>query len=392
MPGILVDIKDLYKYNIDLLLKKIGNNDSIDSKNSTGIIFIISLKEFKFVNKLSKGDKRVDYLNSEIFINNIQGIYYVIYNIVNKLCEIRGLIDNQAHLKDVVKSVINYLPKDTIIWTGLITSENSDIYIKEGFSHPYRCDKSPLGFEFKTTGIAFIKSNNKPYKLTRSSIKNKIKYLDISDKNVLKCTINVRFDKKTIEYLKTINNTKYKKELSGSLVVGKVITKDGKIVFELYSNPNSVIFGLEEEVDAVWSRYNFHTHPKKAYENHGVKNGWPSSQDYVGFLDLKHNTIFHTVVTLEGIYIISFSEEYDNQINKIDRKYILKNYDINHLDNITPEEYVNKINSIKYKGEKLFDVKYMNWKKATEIFTVFFKRMQGSCLVTDDTFDISQKY
>lgn len=389
MPGILVDIKDIYKYNMNRLLNKIVTFESNNSTNSIGIIFIISLKEFIYVNELTKGRKTVDYINSEKFINNIECVYYVIYNIPNKLCEIRGLIEDRSHLKDVIKSVFNYLPKDVIIWTGIITTESSHIYIEEGFSHPYKCDRSPLGFKFKNIGIAFIKRNTNVYKLSKSSIKNKIKYLDTDDTNSLKCNIYARFTYKTIKYLKKLNNTKYDTELSGSLIVCKVLIENGKIVFNLCSDPNSLIYGFEEEVDAVWSRYNFHTHPKKAYENHGVKNGWPSSQDYIGFLELKNHTIFHTVVTLEGIYIISLSEEYDQDINKINRKYILKNYDINHLDDITPEKYIKQVNSIKYKGQQLFDVRYMNWKNAIQIFPVFFQKTNGNCLITDDTFNIS---
>ena len=399
MPGILVDIKHLHKYNMNRILKKTGNVNYSGSL-SVGIIFIVSSIYFNYINKLPKGSQRVNYMNSEEFVNNINAIYYVVYNSNNKLCEIRENIDNKSHLKDVVKSTVSYLPADVTIWTVIITPENSDNYIEEGFTQPYKCDKSPLGFKFNTSGLAFIRKNksandNVRSRLNHSSIKNKIKYLDIEDKNhSLKCTLYAKFTPETVEYLKKINRpTDSDKELSGSLVVSKVINtdSDGKIVFELSSNPNSVISGLEEEVDAVWSRYNFHTHPKKAYENHGVKNGWPSSQDFVGFLDLKNHTIFHTVVTLEGVYIISLSKDCDENINKINRKYILKHYNINHLDNITPKQYINKVNAKKYKGKKLFDVIYMNWNNATQIFPVFFEKTKGSCLVTDDTFDISQR-
>jgi hypothetical protein len=401
MPGILVDIKDLHKYNMNRLLQKTRKVD-YDRISYFGIIVIVSPYYFEYINKLPKGPMRVDYMNSEEFVNNINGVYYIIYNANNKICEIRENINNKTHLKDVIKSTVTYLPEDATIWVGIITPENSGVYIDEGFNDPYKCDRSPLGFKFNKTGIAFIRKNkistndsSSHYQLNNSSIKNKLKYLDIADKiHPLKCTICVRFTRETLEYLKKINQpTDSDRELSGSLVVSKVISTDsGKnIVFELSSNPDSVISGHEEEVDAVWSRYNFHTHPKKAYENHGVKNGWPSSQDFVGFLDLKNNTIFHTVVTLEGVYIISLSVECDVNINKINRKYILKHYHINHLDNITPKEYIKQINNKKYKGKQLFDVRYMDWGNANEIFHVFFEKTNGSCLVTDNNFDISQR-
>jgi len=387
MPGLLINIKDLYKYNMKTLLKKINSNDS------NYVIFIISDKEFEHINNLQKGTKTVEYMNSDVFLKQINALYYIVYNSKHNICELRLNINNKYHLKDVIDSIFTYLPKNVIIWTGLIDPKNYDLYIEQGFSHPYKCNKSPLRFKFENKGLAFIHKNSTKDKITLnySSIKNKIKYLDIEDKNnVLKCSLYARFTPETVHYLQKINNPKSEKELSGSLVISKVISKDNNIIFELSSNPNSVMTGADEEVDAVWSRYNFHTHPKKAYENHGVKNGWPSSQDYVGFLDLKNHTIFHTVITLEGLYIISLHKEWTKNIHDINRKYILNHYDIDHLDNISPLEYVKKINSKKYKGKHLFDVKYMKWDNATNMFPVFFEKTNGSCLATDDNFDISQ--
>ena len=143
------------------------------------MILILSSSYFDIINKLPKGVERVEYINSEKFINNIIAVYYVIYNIKNKICEIREIIYNQEHLKEIVKSTDTYLPKDVTVWVGIITAEKSGMYIKEGFSYPYKCDRSPLGFKFQTSGLAFIKKNNISL-LNHSSIKNKIKYLDRS--------------------------------------------------------------------------------------------------------------------------------------------------------------------------------------------------------------------
>ena len=158
------------------------------------------------------------------------------------------------------------------------------------------------------------------------------------------------------------------------------------MIFELSPDPKSVKIGDEEEVDAVWSRYNFHTHPKKAYENHGVVRGWPSSQDFVGFLELDNETIFHTVVTLEGIYIISLSSEWKGKLKDINKKYISKHYDIDHESQITFDQYIDKINAKKYKGSQLFDVIFLTWKKASETFPVYFAKTKDKCLATEEVF------
>ena len=220
MRSILVNIEDLYKYNMDRVLEKIpikylNKNDN----NYKGIIFIIPLLDFYNINKIQKGNERIEYMNSVKFINNINGIYYIIYNDKNKLCEIRKNINNQKHLKHVLNSITNYLPKNVTIWIGIIPYKNLTIYIKEGFNDVYKCNKSPLGFKFKKYGIAFIKKKD-------SGVLNNlsIKYLDIVDKkNILKCEIYARFTPDTLKYLNDINLTVYNKEISGSLYISNII-------------------------------------------------------------------------------------------------------------------------------------------------------------------------
>ena len=57
--------------------------------------------------------------------------------------------------------------------------------------------------------------------------------------------------------------------------------------------------------------YNFHSHPRNAYKKYNVKLGWPSGQDYIGFLlaSIEDGTIFHMVITIEGIYIITLTKD-----------------------------------------------------------------------------------
>lgn len=390
MASLLINSNDLYKYNMNNLLKK--TNCKKDSKNILCIILILPKSEFEYINTLEKGDTTITYMNSEKFINKILKIYKTFYSTKRNVCEIRENISNHQYLKEIVHSIRVYLPENTIIWCGLIDIENYNTYIQEGFSHPYSCNKSPLGFEFNETGIAFIQKNVYESQLTHSSIKNKLEYLKLTDKDIKnKCMIYIRFKPETVDYLKGMINKKYEKELSGCLLVSSIIKKDKEFIFELSSNPKSVILGVDEEVDAVWGRYNFHTHPEKAYKNHNVKNGWPSGQDFVGFLQLKNHTIFHTVVTLEGLYIISLCEKWNKNINKINKKYILKNYGIDHSHDITPFEYVKIINSMEYKGKQLFDIKYLEWNKATSIIPIFFEKTEGSCIITDDIFNISDR-
>lgn len=390
MPGILINLSDLSKYGVNNLLKKVNTVKYSDYIHC--IILIVPSKEFDYVNNLEKGDITVNYMNSNCFIHNITKMYDVIYDLKTNICELRYDIADKLHFKDIIRSIDDYLPENLTIWVGGIDSKNSVMYIEEGFSHPYNCDRSPLGFKFKNNCLAFIRRKSFTSKLNFSSIQNKLDYLKISHKNISsKCVIHIKFSEKTLKELKSMTGEEHDKELSGSLIVSDIIKENGNVIFELSNNPNNLIAGIEEEVDAVWCRYNFHTHPKKAYENHGVTNGWPSGQDFVGFLELKNHTIFHTVVTVEGIYIISFCKDWLGDINKINKKSILKKYGIDHSNNITSKQYVEKINNMKYKKQQLFDIKYMEWKIATNVFSIFFEKTHGTCLVTDEVFDISQR-
>ena len=296
-----------------------------------------------------------------------------------KICEIRDEID-QRYLKIVLECIYKYMPKDIMIWTGVINIENSHKYIEENFVNPLYVEESPLKFNFDKSGISFSKKNTMEKEKDKSTIKNKLLYAFGQKEDI--CNIYVKFRKDTIKKLKKMNE-KSEKELAGSLIVDKVIKKGEKIVFELTLNDKSISKGEEEEVEAVFGRYNFHSHPGKAYKNNNVTNGWPSSTDYVGFLQLNHDTIFHTVITLEGLYIISLSPVWKGDIKKINKDEIYKKYDIDHNKKISFEEYTKQINDIKYKGKQLFVVKYLSWKKSDNVFAVHYKKINNKCLTSD---------
>jgi hypothetical protein len=383
MPGLLIDRNVLTRHKLKKLLTLSGSPPK--TNDGIGIVFLIPKKQYDFLNNTSNGDKKIAYISSDSFVKKVYGSYFVIYSEQKKICEIRGQIDNPEHLNDVLRSLITYLPNDITVWTGVVPIKKSDIYIKAGFDNPHISNKSLLKHRFHTTGVAFTKPNLSK-KIDESTVRNKLQYASKKQGNV--CNIHAKFTLTAVDYLKEINNPnkKNQKELAGSLIVSKVVNKGGKLVFELSPDPHSVVTGDNEEVDAVWSRYNFHTHPKKAYENHGVVRGWPSSQDYVGFLGLNNHTIFHTVVTLEGIYVISLSPEWTGKMKDIDKTYVFKNYDINHESPITFNQYVNKINAKKYKGKQLFIVNYLPWRDACDSFPIYYAKTNDKCLATEADF------
>ena len=105
-------------------------------------------------------------------------------------------------------------------------------------------------------------------------------------------------------------------------------------------------------------------------------------------MQLNNHTIFHTVVTLEGIYIISLSPKWDGNVKKVDKKVILKDYDIDHKNKISFQEYVKIINAKTHKGKQLFVVKFLPWENVEKVFPVFYAKTDNKCLATDDNFEI----
>ena len=330
------------------------------------------------------------------------GIYH---DSAKNVCEVfnqKGLINNTSFancIHDIVKILKNNLPKNCIIWTGFIGEHEYDAFIKAGFSEPYLSDVSPLKkVKSDKEKLSFLQYNKEKAQKDTAVVHQKIHYIkNFSFPNF--CKMYAQFTKTAVQSIRQLvpENGKFElvsvknpsHELTGSFFVKSVKKIKDKTVFRLDVDISTIESGKEEEVEAVWSRFNFHTHPKKAYENSNVKKGWPSSSDYVGFLDLQNHTIFHTVVTLEGVYVISISPECTDDKTTINRKFVLKHCHIDHSSAMSCEDYVHHINSVIYKDKKLFYIKLLRWSNIeTTIFDVYYSKTDQMCLSTDDIFNI----
>ena len=395
MPGLLIDYENIVHPNLKLLLSKLKPPPK--TRGKIGLILILAGDELNTLKRIKKGSKRVDYINSKEFVNNIEKHYYSSYDGDKKICEI-GII-SKKYLPIVVNIIIRDLPSDTTIWAGVLDPDNDRIqgdYIKAGFNSPYICKKSPLGNKFSDYGVAYYKANIFSKDIDTETEKYETEYV-ISQYKSKDCMLLARLKPSSIKYLKSLtepvstmnkNGELTQKEFAGALKVGKISKIKGKLVFNIFLDRSSIKTGMEENVDAVWSRYNFHTHPKQAYIRHKVKNGWPSAQDYLGYSKFEDDTIFHVVVTLEGLYVISYNK---NGV-KVSEKFITDNYDIDHTENIEITEYVDRVNKIKYKDKPVFSVHYLTWKNPSVIFPVFYTKTGLNCLATQSGFGKYNKY
>lgn len=385
MSGILIKYNSIPK-KCKNIHKKIGNQPDTFSQNIF-TFFLVILTKNKEIQTMLETDQ-IDYLNSSKLLVDAN-IYYLVCK-EKELCEIISPPDE--NFGDVLSVIYSKFSSYTILWISVdLKSENYKekmrIYVENGFGHPYIVSKSPLQKVFPEFRVALLKKNQPDNKIIEvDKVFRHINYV-INQVNNRTCKLYIRLNKISISYLKSLLNAK--KEMSGNLYISDIEEENGNIIFTIDLHINSVITGEEESVDVSRSLYNFHSHPKMAYINNNVTKGWPSNKDYVGFIKL-HKTILHLVVTIEGIYSISFSSYWSSKIKDIDLNFVFTMYNIDHSENYTSEEYVEKVNKILCKGYPIFEVVFRNWGECTtNIFSISYSKEMGNCFPIDNSLKVN---
>jgi hypothetical protein len=391
MSSLLIDYYNVIDTkNHNLLLDKIKVKIiPKKSKYKLGLILFISNKEFDIFDNLNNGDEKIKYLNDENFIKSIEDFTYILHDY--KICEILYPVKKiklcistiEYYLHDVEHIKITLHIKDVNI-----ILEHANFF----FGKPYIKDSKM--YITRTKNDTNIYYNNIKYILKEFNKKNN------------HCTILAKIGEDTLKtfkeysecggFTKNKNGTTTQKEIAGNMVVSYV---DKQLIHILDINKDSIIYGTDCGVDIVDGLYNFHSHPKDTYKKFNVKLGFPSAQDYIGFLIgyIEDNTIIHFVVTLEGIYIISISIELLDRNKKFNIdvicKFIENNYKINATDtekyNVT--QYINYIKNIKYKKYRLFDINFLDWNEQNKILKIPYNKINNNCISCQKTKDLYEK-
>jgi hypothetical protein len=324
--------------------------------------------------------------------SRVTNVHYVMFsNSRNIAVIVPGPRGNfKKDLKEITRLLKIYMPEDTIVWGSIENKKDAGPWVTNGFGSPYMTKKSPLDRDLNGTCIALVKKN----KVvdggdSEKTIRAKIDYAMKS--GVTSCELNVKFGKGAIEYLKSLLDRD--KEVAGLFVVKTVKMGGNGAVFELSHDEKSSQTGKDESVDAVWNRFNWHTHPKKAYENHGVTRGWPSSSDYNGFTSLKNHTIVHTVSTVEGLYTISYSDEWLRKTGGAmpDSDWIASEMDISHHRKISFTEYAKLASNKRSDGIRVYDVLFLPWSNPLKVFKVCYAPTRARCLATEESFNFHKR-
>lgn len=388
------------KKKIGKLLKKLklGLIEEKNKKYKSAIILIIDKKISKQISE-KKGIEKYNYINSDDFF--ILRKYIFLYNPTKKICILNNdSVQDPKFLEDVeifLESTLNYFIPNSKIWLNI---ELKNPYFNEiikkmcdiGFHSPYITNKTPNNKKIKDSLALMRKNIKKDIDMIDGTI-NKIYDIISQYKNNKKtCIINAKLSKNAINFLKsstklgiTINDngSSSQKELSGELFVKKVVKEKNKFIYIIDIDHDSVRSGGEENVNVYPTRYNFHSHPHEAYVRHSVKSAYPSMTDYLGYLKLGINTIFHCVATIEGIYVLSFSDFWGPRLKNISKNFIKKNYQIKHDSFSTPQKYVEHVNNILYKKHKIFHVEFLSWDKADSILTIYYSKIMNTCMPSE---------
>ena len=374
---------DFSKIVLNSKLTILGNKIKPFPKNldhTIGLILTIPNELYDQLLKQDIGISRINFINSLSFVNLIIEYTYFQYDLNLKICELDRI--NYYTLSSVLESLISYIPNDVKISVAVqIPIQNKKLIYKlisENFKNPNISKKSRIGKEFKSSMLFLYKLNDvSTYDSTNEIAFKLMQYKTKS--NILQ----FRFDNETIKRLKyfskignSINGDKTitQKEISGCFKVQKM---NNQFVYILQFFDEKIKLGSEEGAEIIRCRFSFHSHPFGLYDIYKFKFGWPSNFDYLAYLQSVQNcTLFHIVISNEGIYIISLSYEWskntDFTISDHLKSFILDKYKIRKTDSDLPlKKYINKVNQIKYKNKRIFNIEFRRWNHLKIPFNIF---------------------
>lgn len=390
--ALLIDCRKYIKKDLHpKLIEKC--KDFPKTKAKIGLILIIpySLQE-----KLNSIDNKIEFINTEEFVSSIQSFNYIIYNHRKKICEI--LNPSASNINLVLPCILENFGDKTIVLVSIpFKNRKTDIsvFLSLHFGKPYICNKSiSSNLEFSERTICLIYDGSKS-----SSTMDELNYLMSNERTDNYCMLKAKFSKRTQKFFEQLWKTGGIKNGQQHEVAGNMSAKLVGDTHVMEYNEDTVKRGKETGVDIIDGAFNYHSHPEQAYEKYKVKYAWPSKQDYIGFLYaiIEDDTIFHVVVTREGIYLLSLS--YDWAVNKDQLTkgktgdYIDNNYVKSLHDEGTPEDYIEWTKNKSYKGKgPLFMVQYRPWNEVDSLFVLPYTKIGDNCFTCQKSKELFKKY
>ena len=381
---LLVDYKKIIvDNNLDLLKTHVNMECS-------AVLFLIPSKIYQELNKQKLGNPRIHYINTQKFINSIQDM--ALFQVDKKKNTCLIIFDTPDMLYHVINVANVNLPPEVVLSIRILL-DDVDTYLESilsnGFTNPYICNGDLCMYRRNVGKIGLD---------DKTGEKRIRKVIDQYLENNHHCQISISFDTKTVEFLRDLcygghtmgkNGKISQREVAGSLRYDELTNK-------VILNDDSITIGKEDHVDLVNDFYNFHSHPEEAYVKYNTHIGFPSCQDFLGYLSsyINTGTILHAVSTLEGLYIISINKNWLGKKKELKTKekdkFIKSKYHILHKTADTPQKYLDIVNNI---TDKIFDVHFLTWDEASnKPINIDFDKIDNNCFVNIDDLTIVKKY
>jgi len=403
MVTLTIDFNNIVAPNkLDLLRRRVSPVPETNLK--LGLTLLVPKEELMALQSIDKGHARVRYLNTQSFVSSVSGYAYVSYDPDKKVCEI--LRRSRMSIRQISLETMGIFPSNSLVWAGVPTEDSEfanrcQELVFSGFGNPHMSGRSPSGTLFQNYALCMVKHNDNHAR--RATTVEEVRYTVLEWKRKFdSCQMQACLTLDAVRYLRDLQNvgmslnadgTITQKELAGNL---KCESVDKDLVHHLGVDYSSIITGDEMGVPIAPGLYNFHSHPRAAYETAQVQFGWPSGQDYIGFLIayLEDDTILHIVATIEGIYILSMGEywiENKGALSKDLATFILENYDFCGITGKTPHKYAQDVNAVRYKSYPLFTVQYFPWNWASQPFRVSYENKDSNCFTSDKTWEYYER-
>ena len=345
-----------------------------ETDNYCAVILMIPARIYSHIKKIDFRDL-FNYLNNPEFINSIYTHCFLVCD--GSVCEIHNITKRALpFMKSIVRTV-----KDSGNTTFWVNTDPKDPSLAKKlaahmFHNPVVSKDSPLGANLGREFLCMVRHGNRTI-ITDESQAEVDNVLHQHNLRNMHCSMVARLTENTISYLKELPKNS-RNEIAGALRVGSSSKNRSAIIYDIVVDKSSVVEGEKEGVEVVNRGYNFHTHPVDAYVRNGYKYAWPSVHDYTGFLKAvkMSESLFHVVVGVEGVYIISVAQSSLNSITSVSKEKVSKLYRCDRKMVKTPQQYLSHINRI-----GIFHVDFLPWVKARKPFVVYFPKSEGKCVV-----------
>ena len=342
-----------------------------------GLVLVVPSEQLTALEDVPKGEERVQFIGSPDFIQSIKAYAFLVNDRSSGVCTIVGA-DSESFKIAIAKAEQDF-PDSTLVVAGDPGQKMLlDLYLSEGFNEPY------LEQKLSEEPLLYLQ-RGKTKDISVSSVSNEIQYLFGQVSNDT-CTMEAQLQPEAVSLLQGITDRPdIGNEMAGNLYCTE--TKPDMVhTFDI--EPGSVIQGKREGVKIAVGLYNFHSHPKVAYTRHKVTLAWPSAQDYVGYLlaYLDDRTIFHLVAGVEGVYILSITPFWLRHEPGLSDKaipFIKEKYNFCQEEGQTVDWYLQRISDVEYQGGPIFDVQFLPWDRAGDVFTVSFAKQGANCFSKD---------